>query len=60
MSVRMSVQILEWTILISCLVQSQLGIVYKIPEDYTIGNSYTFLTGALFAEIDEYEVFYEQ
>ena len=56
----MSVQILEWTILISCLVQSQLGIVYKIPEDYTIGNSYTFLTGVLFAEIDEYEVFYEQ
>ena len=43
----------------TCVLQTQLGRVYKLPEghEHEIG---TFLTGALFSDVDEYEVFFEQ
>ena len=44
----------------NCVIQSQLGIDYKLPEAHGSGYSKTFLTGAPFSDVDEYEVFFEQ
>ena len=43
----------------TCVIQSQLGIDYKLPEAHG-DHSSTFLTGAPFSDVDEYEVFFEQ
>ena len=43
----------------NCVIQSQLGNNYKLPEAHG-DHSSTFLTGAPFSDVDEYEVFFEQ
>ena len=43
----------------TCVLQSRLGFVYKLPEGHE-GEQVTFLNDAFFAGFDEYEVFFEQ
>ena len=43
----------------TCVLQTQLGIVYKLPEGHE-DEKVTFLTGAQLSNFDEYEIFFEQ